>query len=302
MSAIGRVQLSKELYRKHIDQFCDWYLDYVRLISCITIQMKNVVMIQEYFFVVHTITNILPKSQVNQMDDKRRAELGTKLVMHSKGPRQLALEYNHYVVNGMLFRTLSRDEGKTTQNSGVCVPTIDGNTYYGKLTRIIEIEYYDTTRYVLFKCDWADIKINKGYKEDEYGFSLVNFKNRIHTGEKITDDPYVLSSQISQVYYVEDERHPDWAVVVKTKPRNVFDVGQGEVDDDDDDASNYHENEPFNLNTSQGPNDVDNDLVECARNDVAPTEVQNSAGTRRKLYDILLMSLIADFILILYMC
>ncbi|GLT53048.1 hypothetical protein SLA2020_263450 [Shorea laevis] len=133
------------------------------------------------------------------MDDKRRAELGTKLVMHSKGPRQLALEYNRYVINGMLFRTLSRDEGKTTQNSGVCVPTIDGNTYYGKLTRIIEIEYYDTTRYVLFKCDWADIKINKGYKEDEYGFSLVNFKNRIHTGEQITDDPYVLSSQISQV-------------------------------------------------------------------------------------------------------
>jgi len=27
------------------------------------------------------------------------------------------------------------------QNSGVCVPTIDGETYYGKLTDIVEVEY-----------------------------------------------------------------------------------------------------------------------------------------------------------------
>jgi len=57
---------------------------------------------------------------------------------------------------------------KTTQNSGVCVPTVDDDTYYGKLTRIIEVEYYDTTRYMLFKCDWADIRKDRGWSEDEY--------------------------------------------------------------------------------------------------------------------------------------
>jgi hypothetical protein len=66
------------------------------------------------------------------------------------------------VVNGKLFRTVAQDKGKTTQNSGMCVPTVDDNTYYGKLTRIIEVEYYDTTRYVLFKCDWADIRKDRG--------------------------------------------------------------------------------------------------------------------------------------------
>lgn len=114
-----------------------------------------------------------------------------------------------------------------------------------KATRIIKVEYYDKTRYVLFKCDLADIKKDWGYKDDEYGFRLVNFKKLIHKGDDIADEPYVLSTQVSQVYYVEDERHPDWAVVVKTKPRKVFDLGQGEVNDDDD--RNYHENEPFNL-------------------------------------------------------
>jgi hypothetical protein len=53
---------------------------------------------------------------------------------HSKGPVQTAFEYNRYVVNGMSFLTLAHDEGKTTHNSGVCVQTIDGNTYYDKLT------------------------------------------------------------------------------------------------------------------------------------------------------------------------
>jgi hypothetical protein len=127
------------------------------------------------------------------VDETRRNELGEKLVWHSKGPVQTALEYNRYVVNGNLFRILSHDEGKTTQNSGVCVPTVDGETYYGKLTRVFEVEYYDMTRYVLFKCDWADIIRDRGYKVDEYGITLVNFTNLIHTGERITDEPYVLS-------------------------------------------------------------------------------------------------------------
>jgi hypothetical protein len=143
------------------------------------------------------------------MDETRLTELGKKLKWHFKGSMQIAFEYNRYVVNGMLFRIVLRDEGKTTQNSGVCVPGEDGYTYYGKLTRIIKVEYYDGTRYVLFKYYWADIKINRGYKQDEYGVNLVNFKNLIHTGEQITDDPYVLCSQVSQLYYVKDDRDPN---------------------------------------------------------------------------------------------
>jgi hypothetical protein len=36
----------------------------------------------------------------------------------------------------------------------------------------------------------------------------------------------VLTSQVDQVFYVEDERNQDWACIVRTKPRNVYDVGQ----------------------------------------------------------------------------
>jgi hypothetical protein len=49
------------------------------------------------------------------------------------------------------------------------------------------------------------------------------------------------------VYYVEDPKIPNWVVVVKTKPRNVYDVGNGESKDYAE-ADSYHEHEPFNIN------------------------------------------------------
>ena len=39
----------------------------------------------------------------------------------------------------------------------------------------------------------------------------------IHVGKKLSDEPFIIASQASQVFYVEDEKHKDWVVVVKTK-------------------------------------------------------------------------------------
>jgi hypothetical protein len=42
----------------------------------------------------------------------------------------------------------------------------------------------------------------------------------------------MLTSQVDQVFYVEDGRNPNWVCTVRTKPRNVYDVGQGEGSND----------------------------------------------------------------------
>ena len=89
---------------------------------------------------------------------------------------------------------------------------------------MFELHCYNESHYVLFKCDWTDITLNRGYKKDAYGFILVNFTHLIHTSEQIIDEPFILSSQASQVYYVADERIPNWVVVVNTKSRDVYDV------------------------------------------------------------------------------
>jgi hypothetical protein len=86
---------------------------------------------------------------------------------------------------------------------------------FEKLTEVIEVEYFDKTKYIMFKCDWADRTRDRGCKVDEYGLIFVNFKNLVHRREMITDKPYVLTSQVDQAFYVKDESDRDWTCAVR---------------------------------------------------------------------------------------
>jgi hypothetical protein len=79
----------------------------------------------------------------------------------------------------------------------------------------------------------------------------------------------VLTSQVDQVFYVEDERNPDWVCTVRSKSRNVYDVGQGEGSHDV--GATSHECEPLVL-TSGNLYDI-NDEFEHDRPDIDPIEV-----------------------------
>ena len=184
------------------------------------------------------------------MDAFEKKELSDKVRWLARYPNNEAKRFKRYVINGLKFRTKDSEATRKTQNSGVCVVTEGGASYYGVLINIIELNYFEKYRYVLFKCQWADIISGRGCKKDEFGFPLVNFSRLIHMGGRLIDEPYVLTSQASQVFYVEDVRHKDWVVVVKTKPREVFDVGINASHDDDDEVDIYMENVPYNVTTN----------------------------------------------------
>ena len=75
-------------------------------------------------------------------------------------------------------------------------------SYYGVLTDIVELHYLSGYRVILFKCDWWDvINIGNGIKNDEYGFTCLNFERTICTNE-----PFVLASQTKQVFYVQNSK------------------------------------------------------------------------------------------------
>ncbi|KAK5845248.1 hypothetical protein PVK06_001413 [Gossypium arboreum] len=57
---------------------------------------------------------------------------------------------------------------------------------------------------VLFQCDWPDVNTGRGIKNDQFGFTMVNFSPLIHTREQLIDEPYVFSSQVKQVFYSKD--------------------------------------------------------------------------------------------------
>ncbi|KAK5771693.1 hypothetical protein PVK06_047930 [Gossypium arboreum] len=109
---------------------------------------------------------------------------------------------------------------------------VGGNVeYYGLLTDIIELDSYGKWKVVLFRCDWADANTARGIKNDQFGFTMVNFSRLIHTGEHLIDEPYVFSSQVKQVFYSKDPIDEGWYVVLRNTPRDLFDMGNGSRDD-----------------------------------------------------------------------
>ncbi|XP_056698150.1 uncharacterized protein [Spinacia oleracea] len=132
------------------------------------------------------------------------------------------------IINGYKFDTVDREQSRKTQNSGIMVEA-DGQEYYEKLKEILELDYYGSFKVLMFRCDWVDVR--RGVKTYSSGRVRVNFSKLMHTGQKLDDDPFIFSSQAKQVFYIEDEIQKGWHHVIKTKPRDLFDI----PDDDDDD-------------------------------------------------------------------
>ena len=147
-------------------------------------------------------------------------------------PRFEVKVYNRYEVNGFCFSPKARDDSGTMQNSGAMVvatgttfanttdsnPLEDEDTYFGVIEEIWELCYVGL-RVPLFKCQW--VKIESGVQHDE-GFTLVNLSKHGYV-----DDPFVMPSQVRQVFYVDDPAKKGWSIVLPGKTQAKKDELQG---------------------------------------------------------------------------
>jgi hypothetical protein len=163
-------------------------------------------------------------------------DVSEEIKILAKGPMMIANQYNSYTINGLNFHTHSYDENRSVQSSGVALvaetthfergndnQVVGKHIYYGIIKQIIELNYYHKGNVVLFKCDWVDNRgHNKWVKTDQFGITTVNFKHLFNTGDKMSDEPFILASQASQVFYVPDPVDTDWVAVVQPKPRDLY--------------------------------------------------------------------------------
>ncbi|CAH9070085.1 unnamed protein product, partial [Cuscuta europaea] len=156
------------------------------------------------------------------------------LLTLSRGPTRYVTSCSGYIVNGYRFHIQSRERTLRTQNSGVVVMGNSGNgheniDYYGVVIEILEMQYHEGNRVVLFRCKWWDVHDKvRGIKTDEYGFVSVNPNKQLKTIE-----PFILASQARQVFYVTYNANKGWQLVVKNRPHIFCDM-----EDDDNDKSN----------------------------------------------------------------
>ena len=206
------------------------------------------------------------------MNPETTNTMSNDLKFLARGPLENANRFIAYNINGFKFQTLTRDEGLRTQNSGVfltsntaCVSSsVVRNlrqadlSYYGKLEDIIKLIYYGQFKVVLFKCKWADITQERGYKKDQWNFNYVNFDRLIHIGDREEHEPYILASQAQMVYYVDDVVNKGWSVVVHLKPRDLYEMGEI--------VEEVYENEPYQDQELEKFYSNDNEYVQLATN------------------------------------
>lgn len=83
--------------------------------------------------------------------------------------------------------------------------------YYGVTEDIWELDYKDF-KVALFRCNWFDIR--RGVRDDELGFTLVNFSRFGHE-----DDPFIFVTQVKQVFYIQGPSDSKWSIVLQSKRR-----------------------------------------------------------------------------------
>ncbi|KAF6169290.1 hypothetical protein GIB67_013720 [Kingdonia uniflora] len=109
-----------------------------------------------------------------------------------RGPMTLDTRYNKYCANVFLFVTKDYEANKVNQNSGVitnCMTTFrasckdmftedESTTYYRVLRDIIQLEYRERYKPIIFRCDW--VKVTQGVKLDkEVNLRLVYVEDEI---------------------------------------------------------------------------------------------------------------------------
>ncbi|KAH0735547.1 hypothetical protein KY285_011254 [Solanum tuberosum] len=140
------------------------------------------------------------KEQVKELDLISNISNDVKAL--AQGPCYFARRFKAFHMNnGYRFRTKQYEKFMQTQNSGVLV-----------------VSMTESYAIVLFKCDWVDVTQGRGVMKDDLGFTLGNFSHLIHSGDRISDEPFVFAGQAQQVIFVQDPEDHEWFVPRSIKP------------------------------------------------------------------------------------
>ncbi|KAH1247395.1 hypothetical protein GmHk_06G017305 [Glycine max] len=143
-------------------------------------------------------------------------------------------------------------------------PDVASIPYFGFIEEIWELNYvkFDVC---VFKCKWVDN--NTGVQTDDVGFTLVDLKKLAYQ-----NDPFIMTKQAKQVFYVQDPCDERLSVVLHRKTIGV------NVEDDD----SYIDTYVSALSTQMSPNFVgeeEADDVHANHNDHDEGELIKSSNT-----------------------
>ncbi|KAF9599221.1 hypothetical protein IFM89_036347 [Coptis chinensis] len=131
------------------------------------------------------------------------------------------------------FKRLADEMDTTTQNSGVSMKAFtnfrasakdknlveDEATYYGIVKQILELDYHEFKETVFF-CDLVRIEDRRNgcYVDPDTNLVFVNLE-RCQRNINEDDEPFILASEASQVFYCKNLSRDNWHVVLDAPKR-----------------------------------------------------------------------------------
>jgi len=85
--------------------------------------------------------------------------------------------------------------------------------YFGVIEDIWVIDY-TSFKVPVFKGEWVDCSYGVGI--DDMGFTLVDLENFIYI-----EEPFIMESQVKQVFYVTDPINKKWSVVMQGRATQI---------------------------------------------------------------------------------
>nr|GEV46462.1 hypothetical protein [Tanacetum cinerariifolium] len=115
------------------------------------------------------------------------------------------ISVNSCVVDDVRYAVHSRDERRTTQNSGICSPGPDEEMYYGQLQEILEFKYL-LFKVVLFRVKWFDTR-NQGRKVKCLVLrnNMTQIDYRDGQSMKVDAPPYIIDVPDEDDDIIDDE-------------------------------------------------------------------------------------------------
>ena len=143
-------------------------------------------------------------------------------------------------------------------------PITTNVAYYGRITDMIELDYYGHFKVVLFRCDWFEAQ------EDIFGLTYVHFNKRCYR-----DDPFILACQARQCFYIQDPFDENKHYIMKTVPRDLFTISDEPISN----AEEFYGNElSDHFESLAVPNDDGN--IELVRRGIPDTIIDMAESLR----------------------
>lgn len=157
------------------------------------------------------------------MQVHKSAVINDDLYSLSQGPLERYHSYQSCVVNGVRFRCKDYDDTLKTQCSGVCTEgdhDDENLIYYGVLIEILELSFLLDRKVFLFRCKWYNSSLRSRTIYVDNNLTSINTSTDWYANE-----PFILSSQAQQVFYLLDmKRGSSWRFVQKVNHRSVYDI------------------------------------------------------------------------------